>query len=302
MDTYIKIAANSFMDLKKFLRDHDLNHPAGLCGCRSHGIQFDPCDHDVVIFDESSSGDQYYTHEGAAVRLHHCSINETRTDRLVHLVGMRVISDDTWELGTLISGLTERRSRLFEDHARNRLFDSLFCCERSRLGLRESDPFSQCWQICAAFLLTDAIFALNQRVPGPSHMLDIARRFEKNSTNEKFSDVVRTLDMERATPSLLERMLKSTIGFSDIVEANGHSGAIRDMHDYFLEHSMLSDCYFYLGHVNMENFMRIKRSVGNRPDLIHILKVGFDLESGSSSISGRIEEIRRICNGILCSM
>lgn len=290
------------MDLGRFLADQDLHHPACLCGCRAHGTPFEICDYDVAVFNGTAVPDQYLAHEGRHVRLHHCSVNETRTDALIPLIGMKVISDDTWELGPLLSRLAEKQSILFRDYARNRLFESLFCCERSRLGLQASDPFSQCWQKCAAFLLTDAIFALNQMAPSPSHMLEIARHFEKNSTNENLSDIAEMLGVGRAAPSLLERMLKSTMGFSDVVEANGHSGAILDMHDYFLDHSMLSDCYFYLGHVNTANFMRIKDSIRNRSDLIHILKIGFDLESDNSLISGHIRDIRDICGEILHSV
>jgi len=41
---------------------------------------------------------------------------------------------------------------------------------------------------------------------------------------------------------------------------------------------MLSDCYFYLGYINKENFVKIKDTIDSKPDLIHILRVAFDIE------------------------
>lgn len=291
------------MDIKKFLADQGLQDcPAGLGGCRAHQAQFDSCDHDVVVFGGEPLGSRFLPYgDRQHVNLHRCSIGETRTSLLIHLDGMQVVSDDSWELGTLLSKLREKRPGLFRDHAKNCLIDSLFCCEKCTQGLQRSDAFSSCWQKCAAYLLADAVFALNQRPPSPSHMLEAARQFEKNSTNEKMSAITGVLGIERATPSLLERMLKSTAGFSDIVENNNHSAAIRAKHAYFVKNSMLSDCYFYLGYVNKANFLKIKDSVPLRPDLIHVLRTAFDLEADPSTVSQHARSIRAMCREILHS-
>lgn len=291
------------MDLKRFLASKNMQDlPAGLTGCRVHGNSFDSCDYDVVVFDGKSQGNQVFSFENRFVNLHHGSLDDNRTDSLIQLDGMRVIANDSWELGTLLSRVGERRSKLFEDHAKNRLFDSLFCCEKCKQGLENSDIFYPCWQKCASYLLADAIFALNQKTTSPSHMLELARQFEKNSTNEKISAIAQTLGMERATTSLLERMAKSTAGFSDMVEDSGQSKVIQNQHDYFVKNTMLSDCYFYLGHVNKANFLKIKDSVSQRPDLIHILRTAFDLESDPALISKHVWNIQEMCNEILSSV
>ena len=291
------------MDLKRFLADQNLQgFPAGLGGCRARGDQFGPCDHDVVVFDGTSQTSIVFLHDGQLVTLHHASTSETRTGLLIHLDSMNVISDDSWELGIHLSKLRERRAMLFQDHAKNCLLDSLFCCEKFKSGLESSDVFAPCWQRCASYLLIDAIHALNQKPPSPSHMLEQARKFEKTATNEKLSDATRTLGMERATPSLLERMLKSTMGFSDVAQDKSHSSVIQSKHDYFVKNSMLSDCYFYLGHVNKTNFLKIKDTLPQRPDLIHILKVAFDLEADPALLSRHVRSVQGICHEIMSSL
>jgi hypothetical protein len=93
-------------------------------------------------------------------------------------------------------------------------------------------------------------------------------------------------------------MLKSTIGFSDLVEKNNHSKLIQQKYDFFLKNSMLSDCYFYLGYLNKENFVKIKDNLNREQDLIHILKVAFDIEVDSNLLQQQAETIQTICNDI----
>ena len=289
------------MDLKKFLADQNMQGiPSGLSGCRAHGNQFDSCDYDVVVFD-GKQGDHAVEYDGQLVKLHHCRLDETKTSSLVHLVDMQIIQDDSWDLRILTSKLEEKRHALFENHAKNCLVDSLFCCEKSRAGL-DSDVFSPCWQRCASYYLADAILALNRNPPSPSHTLELARKFEKNNANEKMLTVTHTLGIERATPSLLERMLKSTIGFSEILKGKAYSKAIQDKHDYFVKSSMFSDCYFYLAYVNYANFIETKYSVLQKPDLIHVLKIAFDLEFDSTVILQNTQLVQNACHQILSAL
>jgi hypothetical protein len=130
-------------------------------------------------------------------------------------------------------------------------------------------------------------------------MLDSLRRLEKSPINEHLSVVTQTVGIERATPTLLERMLKSTIGFSDLVEKNNHSAAILQKHDFFVKNSMLSDCYFYLGYINKEIFVQIKDTLNRNPDLFHILKIAFDVEADSNLISQQADLIQKSCNDVL---
>ena len=133
-------------------------------------------------------------------------------------------------------------------------------------------------------------------------MLEMMRKFKKNQINKHISIVTENVGIERAIPSLLERMLKSTIGFSDLVENNGHSKIIHRKYDFFIKNSMLSDCYFYLGCINKENFIRIKDTIDRKPDLIHILKVAFDIEADSNLLRQQVELVQKSDNAILGSL
>ena len=148
-------------------------------------------------------------------------------------------------------------------------------------------------------ILADAICSLNKYPSSPSHMLDSLRKFEKNSTNNHISNVLQTIGIERATPTLLERMLKSSIGFSDLIENNNHSELIQRKYDYFMKNSMLSDCYFYLGYINKENFISIKDELNKREDLIHLLKIAFDIESDSNLLLHYVETVQISCSQII---
>jgi hypothetical protein len=62
---------------------------------------------------------------------------------------------------------------------------------------------------------------------------------------------------------------------------------------------MLSDCYFYLGYVNRDNFVRIKDTIDRQSDLIHILKVAFDIEADSNLLENHTKLIQKSCSTIL---
>jgi hypothetical protein len=202
----------------------------------------------------------------------------------------------------LLSKIKEKRLNLYKDFAKNSLIESIFCCEKTKKGIKESSVFAPCWQKCASYLLADGVLALNQCKPSPTHMLDALRQLEKNPINEKISVVNETVGIERSTPSLLKRMLKSTIGFSDLVEKNNQSLLIEQKHSYFVKNSMLSDCYFYLGYINKENFLKIRDSIEKQPDLFHILKVSFDVEADSNLMSQHAERVQKSANDILESI
>lgn len=288
------------MDLKKFIEDQSLtNFPVGLGGCRAINSFFDSCDYDITIFDNKSDSEKIIFYDGNFIKIHHGSLNETKSNILVKYDGMQIVHDESWELRMFLSKIKEKRSILYKDNAKNCLFSSLFCCEKTKEGINTSNAFSSCWQICASYFLADAIYSLNLSAPNPTHMLDIMRKFKKNQINEHISVVTQTVGIERATAPLLERMLKSTVGFSDKIENNNHSKIIQQKSAYFIKNSMLSDCYFYLGYVNRDNFEKIKDKIDRQPDLIHILRVAFDIEADSNMLEQQAKLIQKSCNTIL---
>ena len=288
------------MDLKKFIEIQGLSaFSIGLGGCRNSDHFFDSCDYDIMVFDENRSNREVISFENNLVTLHHASLSETNTKKLLQYDNLKILHDDSWNLKIFLSKISQKRDNLFSDFAKNSIIESIFCCQKTKDGIENNDIFASCWQKCASYYLADAISSLNHNLSSPSHMLNSLRKFEKNSINNHISNILQNIGIERATPTLLERMLKSSIGFSDLIENNNHSQLIQKKYDYFLDNSMLSDCYFYLGYLNKENFFQIKDDLNRRQDLIHILKIAFDIESDPNLLLQQAETIQNSCNDIL---
>ena len=97
-------------------------------------------------------------------------------------------------------------------------------------------------------------------------------------------------------------MVKSTIGFSDMVEKNGNSQIIQKKYEYLVENSLLSDCYFYLGYVNRDNVLKIKNQIHRNPEFIHVLKIGLDMENDPMVIDSQAMMLIQTTNEILGDM
>ena len=291
------------MDFKKFIQNQELSDfPIGLGGCRKMDYFFDSCDYDLIVFDENPSNNEIISFEGNLITIYHASLSETNTKKLLQYDNLKILQDDSWNLKIFLSKISEKRNLLYSDNAKNSLIESIFCCQKTKDAIQNDDNFAACWQKCASYYLADAITSLNNSPSSPSHMLDLLRNFEKNSINNHISNVLQTIGIERATPTLLERMLKSSIGFSDLIEQNNHSELIQKKYNYFLENSMLSDCYFYLGYINKENFSQIKDELNRKQDLIHILKIAFDIEFDPNQLLQQVDTIQTSCNELLESL
>ena len=288
------------MDLQKIVENLDVsNFPVGLGGCRISENNFDSCGYDIVIFDDKSESNKIMTIDDEIIVLHHGTFSETNSKKLLQYDNLQIIQDDSWELRMFLSKIKEKRSSLYSDFAKNSLIESMFCCQKTKEAIENSNEFAYCWQKSASFYLADALSSLNNKKLGPTHMLDFLRKLKKTSINEHFSVITQTVGIERATPVLLERMVKSTMGFSDMVEKNNHSQMIQRKHDYFVKNSMISDCYFYLGYINKENFIKIKDTLSRNPDLIHVLKTAFDIEADSNVLLQQADLIQNSCNALL---
>jgi hypothetical protein len=122
---------------------------------------------------------------------------------------------------------------------------------------------------------------------------------KKDKVNQTFSIIHQILGIERSSTSLLSRMVKSTVGFSDMVENNGNSEIILKKYDYLVENSLLTDCYFYLGYVNRNIVLKIKNKIHKNPEFIHVLKVGLDIESDPMVIDSQSSSLLQSTNEIL---
>jgi len=288
------------MDLKKIIQEQNLSDfPIGLGGCRLSENHFDSCGFDLMVFDGKSDSEKIIQFDNGFVILHHANFSETSSKKLLQYDNLQIIQDDSWDLRMFLSKIKEKRYSLFADLAKNSLIESLFCCQKTRDAIKISDIFAPCWQKCASYYLADAILSLNHQRLSPSHNLDLLRKLDKSSINEHISIIEQTVGIQRATPILLERMLKSTIGFSDLVEQNNHSKIIQQQHDFFVKNSMISDCYFYLSFINKENFVKIKNTLNRQQDLIHILKIAFDIDVDSNLLLQQADIVQASCNDLL---
>jgi len=291
---------NFFVFTKKILeRLNVTNFPAGLGGCRNHGNNFDCCEYNVTVFDNINEKDSIIDVNGNLVKLHHGSLTETRAEVLIQYDNMQVLQDEQWDLHMFLSKIKEKKIQISNSYIKSCLIESAICTTKTKDGIKNDDPFASSWLKCGAYFLTDAISVINSKRPSPVHMLDIIRKFEKNKINETFSVVNDCIGIERATVSLLSRMIKSTMGFSDMVEGNNHSKIIQKKHDYLVENSLIADCYFYLCYINRNNFFKIKNEIHRKPELIHVLKVAFDVENNIPKIELQAKILHKTANDLL---
>src|SRR3972149_6861131 len=80
---------------------------------------------------------------------------------------------------------------------------------------------------------------------------------------------------------------------------NAHSKIIQKKHDYFVKNSLISDCYFYLGYINRNNFIKIKDTLHRKPELIHVLKVAFDVENDMTKLELQTSLLHKTTNDLL---
>jgi hypothetical protein len=198
-----------------------------------------------------------------------------------------------------LSKIKEKKEQIAISHARSCLVDSGILANKARDSVKTNDPFAGVWVKCASYSLTDAIFCLNLKRPSPTHMMEMIRNMKKDKVNQTFSIIHQILGIERSSTSLLSRMVKSTIGFSNMVENNGNSEIISKKYDYLVENSLLSDCYFYLGYVNRNIVLKVKNKLHKNPEFIHVLKVGLDMESDPMVIDSQAVSLLQSTNEIL---
>ncbi len=288
------------MDYKKILEDFSLTKfPVALGGCRKEGNNFECCEYNITVFDEKNKKDRIIEVGNEFVKIHHGSLEESRHEILAQYDNLEILNDEQWELRIFLSKIKEKKEKIFKTYAKSCLIDAAVCATKTKDGLKNSDPFASSWIKCSAFFIADAISILNSKRLSPAHMLENLRHFEKNKINENFSIVNDSIGIERATPSLLSRMCKSTMGFSDMVEQNDHSKIIQKKNDYFLKNSLISDCYFYLGYTNRNNFIKIKDILHEKPELIHVLKVAFDVDNDQVKIGQQADVLHKTANDMI---
>lgn len=257
----------------------------------------DCCEYNITIFDDTVQKDQIKTIDGNLVRIHHGTISESSPDVLQKYEGMKILSDPEWSLGIFFSTLKEKQEKIRNSCAKSCLVDAAYFATKAKQSI--DDPFSAVWIKCAAYLICDGLVLLDSKQRSPTHMLEFIRKSEKTKKSESFPLMAEILGLERATQSLLERMVKSTIGFSDMTEDNGAGTIIKKKYEYLVANSLLSDCYFYLGYINKNNVISIRDTIHKRQDLIHVLKTALDLEHDQTKLEQQAAHLQKTANTLL---
>lgn len=273
------------------------NHTVGLGGCKVQKTTLDCCEYNLTVFDDVMQKDEIKIIDDCTIQIHHGKISESDVNVLQKYESMKIISDPQWNLRTLITNIKEKQEKIRHSCAKSCLVDAASFATKAKQN--PTDPFTAIWIKCAAYLICDGLVLLNSKQRSPTHMLEFIRKFAKNSTNVSFSGIEEVLGLERATPSLLERMMKSTIGFSDMTENNDHGTIIQKKYEYLIDNSLLSDCYFYLGYTNKNNVLSIRDSIHKRPDFIHVLKTAFDLEHDQIKLEQQAILLHKTANNLI---
>ena len=253
----------------------------------------------IIIFDGKDIPDEIVTRESKTLKISHGSLSETNSEYLIHYGNIKIIQDTQWELKMLVSKVQEKKNMLFSTSAKNALVESQLSLSKAKNALEHDDPFVSCWIKSGIISLIDSILFQNNILPNPVHALSSMRGLKQKNTNQFVDKIISETGIERATSSLLIRMLKSTCGFSDMIEKNQNSTIIEKKANYLIQNSLLSDCYLYLNFQNKINFYKIKNSLNTNQDKIHVLKTAFDLTHTPSELISSIDSMNEIVDKLL---
>ena len=275
------------------------NSPIALGGYDADDFDIDCNIRNLVLFDEKDISDEIITHESKTLKISHGTLSETNPESLIHYQNLEIIQDPEWELKMFVSKIKEKEDVLFLSSSKNALVESQLSLSKAKNAFEYDDPFVSCWIKCAITSLIDSILLQNNILPYPAQALSLMRNLKQKNTNQFVDKIIAESGIERATSSLLSRMLKSSSGFSDMIENNQNSSIIENKANYLIQNSLFADCYLYLIYQNRNNFYKIKDSLNKNSDKIHVLKTAFDLTITSSELSGTIDSLSDISKTLL---
>ena len=275
------------------------NSPIALGGYDADDFDIDCNIHNLVLFDGKNISDEIITHESKTLKISHGTLSETIPESLIHYQNLEIIQDPEWELKMFVSKIKEKKDVLFLSSSKNALVESQLSLSKAKNAFEHDDPFVSCWIKCAITSLIDSILLQNNILPYSAQALSLIRNLKQKNTNQFVDKIIAESGIERATSSLLSRMLKSSSGFSDMIENNHNSPIIEKKANYLIQNSLFADCYLYLIYQNRNNFYKIKDSLDKNSDKIHVLKTAFDLTITSSELSGTIDSLSDISKSLL---
>ncbi len=265
--------------------------PIALGGYNSDDFDIDCNIHNLVVFDGKDTPDEIIPHESKILKISHGNLSETNPENLICYENVKILQDPEWELKMLISKIQEKKNQLYSTSSKNALVESQLSLSKAKNALETEDPFVSCWVKCGIVSLIDSILLQNKIIPTPVKALSSIRNLKEKNSNQFVDKLIAETGIERATPSLLSRMLKSSSGFSDMIENNQNSLIIEKKANHLIQNSLFADCYLYLIYQNKNNFYKIKNSLNKNSDKIHVLKTAFDLTTTSSDLSDTIDSL-----------
>ena len=288
------------MNPDEFLKIIDpSNFPIASDGYNSENFDMDCQIYNLIIFDGKDISDEITKNGSNIIKISHGNLSENNPEYLIHYENLQIIQDQQWELKMFMSKIHKKKNALFSVSTKNSLIESQFAFSKAKNALEQDDPFVACWIKCGIISLIDSILYQNQILPNPVNALSSMRNLKQKNANQFVNKIISETGIERSTPSLLSRMLKSTCGFSDMIEKNQNSIIIEKKANYLIQNSLLSDCYLYLSYQNRNNFYKIQNSLNTNLDKIHILKTAFDLTHTPSELLSSIDSMGEVTNALL---
>ncbi len=281
------------MDLSWLAEELGYDAPMALCGCRCAGDSFGCCEYNVTVFDERHGCDEARIGD-AAVLVRHDSVERPAYGTFAHMSQMRVIRDDSWSIGPKISAFAKKQDALFKHAAKISLVRAKLLLPAARAMLDGDAQEAPFWTKCAAFKLADAVSYYNMAEPGGAHMMSRLRALPNSAPNGVLSVVYDCLGAERATPSLLDRMRKSAIGFLEMTGTGRIALEIIDAKARHLEsQSLLTDSYYYICRAVCAE-LYLQRCVSGIPDSqLYALKVALDPDNNTQHALASIDSLER---------
>ena len=187
--------------------------PISIGGYDSDNFDNDCKIYNLVIFDGKNSSEEIIKDGSNIIKISHGNLSETNYESLIQYKNLQIIQDEQWELKMLISKIQQKEDTLFFVSAKNALVESQFALSKAKNAFEHDNPFVSCWIKCSVISLIDSILFQNQIAPNPVQVLSSLRNLKQKSTNQFINKIISETGIERATSSLLSRMLKSTCGF-----------------------------------------------------------------------------------------
>lgn len=282
------------MDDSWIVEGLDYEAPIALGGCRCSDASFECCEYNVTVFDgerkreEMKMGDK-------VVLVRHDSIDAPEFGTFAHMVNMKVLKDDSWVIGPRISDMLKRKEQLFRHAAKSALIGAQMLARTARKMSTKSPMVAPFWAKCAAYRIADAISYHNMHDACGAHMMSSLRTLPNSAPNNILTDVYECLGIERATPSLLERMTKSAVGFLGMTKAGKlEMQTVELKAQHLASLSVLADAYYYVGRTVCTALRSNPAYASKIPDSeLYALKVALDPDNNAQHVQGHIDALER---------